>query len=86
MQDDAHSYFSLSSDGNGVVARFAVPQQAEGEISIYTMQGQQVQTIRLGVVASGAEYFVPLEGIGQGAYLCRLQVGNYYAVQKVIRK
>ena len=65
--------------------RFIVPlAPSRVTLKLYTVLGQEVMTIMDGVLAQG-DHALPLstEALQSGVYICRLQVGNVVAVQKV---
>jgi len=65
--------------------KFDIPQQSFTELTVYDIQGKEVQVLLETILASGKyEYFFDASNLSSGIYLYSIRSGNYSAIKKMV--
>jgi hypothetical protein len=82
---DLSTYPTLMSDH--ITVAFAMKEMADVRITLINLQGQTVKLLTAETIASGNfKHSYGVEGIAPGMYLVKVQIGDNYAISKVVKE
>lgn len=85
--DSRGALVMISSTPGEQVAKFSVPADGEGYLTIYDMSGKAVNRIALGGVTYGVDYYQPISTSGMsGMYLVQLTAGDYSVTARMLAR
>jgi 5-hydroxyisourate hydrolase-like protein (transthyretin family) len=70
-----------------ITVAFAMKEMADVRITLINLQGQTVKLLTAETIASGNfKHSYGVEGIAPGMYLVKVQIGDNYAISKVVKE
>lgn len=75
----------MGNNASEQIIKFSVPVDSDARLSVYDMNGGLVESVHVGSVTYGVEYYQPLSVSGMyGMYLVRLSAGSFCTTARLL--